>query len=73
MFDLRSLVLDLATVVQFFKAYIQSLKMSYQTCSIDIFVDLQLFDSNLKGRPFDFMFAGKGRRGVGIGPFDSPP
>ena len=38
----------LEKAVQLFKASIRSQKMSFQTCSIDIFIDLKLFACNLK-------------------------
>ena len=53
----------MANAVRLFK------KMSRQTCSIDIFVDLQP-GCCLKGRLFDSTSVGVRGDGVGIGPFD---
>ena len=47
MFHLHSLMQGFGVSGTIFKAYIQSLKMSYQTCSVDIFVDHQPFGCNL--------------------------
>ena len=63
----------LAKAVRLFKASLSSQPMcSQMCCSIDIFIDLQPFDCNLKGifRPEWHL---EGRWGVGICPFDSPP
>ena len=50
--------LALMKAVGLFKASLQSQKMSHQTCSVDIFVDLQPFGCNLIGRLVEPEFRG---------------
>ena len=64
----------LAKAVRLLTASTQSQKMSYQTLSVDIFVDLKPFICNLKGRLLDPPVWGSGRTWwSAIGSFDIPP
>ena len=67
-FNLRPLILALTKTVA---TIVQGLTSEPATCSIVIFVDLQPFDCNLKGRLFDPSLGLRGRCNSGIGPFDS--
>ena len=70
-FDLRSLICGFAESCKDYSvALLQSQKMSYQKCSIDIFVDLQPFGCNFKGGTFLLPNWGGARKDVnGNGPF----